>query len=444
MRKGGVLMEARLMEKLSSNPNLVTYYRWTVDHKGNEYIVMELVENGALDKVLRQHAGQVEMKVKVAMCAQICQAMCQLAKENVVHRDLAARNVLVQSLDPPCVKVSDFGLSKYVSPGLQAPNTFLNDLPIRWIPPEVIVKQEWSEKSDVWAFAITMWEIFSDAREPYAEEGCSDEEVARTVKKGVRLPQPQGCPDEMYAMMLECWHTKPSDRPNFTELSRRFHVNGRALSVPALSMGCVSNEGKKGPSSDGDCGQDSESAAPKGDPKGGPISRAQNSADSGIQREVQPVSWNSAGSEELTSVVDETSSISGSGVRPDGGNRRMESKQSRHVMGGSTPCVSDLENRGSAGNRSALLESALDDPHEESGVRQPQCLQGVGDAKGNGCLASVPEDQHLEGSKESNDTRPLLREDETGSATDGRDRPSRMPSVGPYRKIKDVVDGGVT
>lgn len=67
---------------------------------------MELVENGSLDKVLRQRAGQVGVKVKLAMCAQICQAMCQLAKENVVHRDLAARNVLVQSLNPPCVKVS--------------------------------------------------------------------------------------------------------------------------------------------------------------------------------------------------------------------------------------------------------------------------------------------------------------------------------------------------
>lgn len=66
---------------------------------------MELVENGSLDKVLHQHSGQVSVKVKVAMCAQICQAMCQLAKENVLHRDLAARNVLVQSLDPPCVKV---------------------------------------------------------------------------------------------------------------------------------------------------------------------------------------------------------------------------------------------------------------------------------------------------------------------------------------------------
>lgn len=80
--------------------------RWTRDREGNEYIVMELLPLGSLDVVLRKSRDKMRFKAKIAMCAQICQAMCQLAEEKVLHRDLAARNVLVQSLDPVIVKVT--------------------------------------------------------------------------------------------------------------------------------------------------------------------------------------------------------------------------------------------------------------------------------------------------------------------------------------------------
>lgn len=118
--------------------------------------------------------------------------------------------------------MSDFGLAKYVSPGLSTSSNILQHLPVRWIPPEVMLKQEWSEKSDVWAFGVTMWEIFSNSREPYAAEFPADEDVVHHVLNGGKLLKPENCTEVMYHMMLECWHTKPCDRPDFQELSRRF------------------------------------------------------------------------------------------------------------------------------------------------------------------------------------------------------------------------------
>jgi serine/threonine protein kinase len=40
---------------------------------------------------------------------QVAHAMAFLEASQVLHRDLAARNVLVTSLQPPIVKLSDFG-----------------------------------------------------------------------------------------------------------------------------------------------------------------------------------------------------------------------------------------------------------------------------------------------------------------------------------------------
>lgn len=48
MRKGGVLMEARLMEKLSSHPNLVTYYRsgFVLCFENDLFMTVRFTRNG--------------------------------------------------------------------------------------------------------------------------------------------------------------------------------------------------------------------------------------------------------------------------------------------------------------------------------------------------------------------------------------------------------------
>jgi serine/threonine protein kinase len=56
--------------------------------------------------------------------------------------------------------VADFGLARETYATSQ--RALLESLPVRWTPPEVVLRQEWSPASDVWAFGVTMWEIFSN------------------------------------------------------------------------------------------------------------------------------------------------------------------------------------------------------------------------------------------------------------------------------------------
>lgn len=84
---------------------LASLCRWSSDDKGNEYMVLELVALGSLDKLLLAYGNVIRTRAKLTMCEQICSAMCELAAEGVLHRDLAARNILVQSMDPVHVKV---------------------------------------------------------------------------------------------------------------------------------------------------------------------------------------------------------------------------------------------------------------------------------------------------------------------------------------------------
>jgi len=91
---------------------------------------------------------------------------------------------------------------------------------------------KFSTKSDVWSFAVTLWEVLSLARvQPFAR--LDDEQVidncrlyyhvglsaaSASCPAPVQLPQPPGCPRETYDLMRACWQRDDSLRPTFREI----------------------------------------------------------------------------------------------------------------------------------------------------------------------------------------------------------------------------------
>lgn len=153
-----------------------------------------------------------------------------LAANHYVHRDLAARNCLVA--DRLVIKISDFGLTRDV----YAQDYYLCQskkyLPIRWMPPEAIFYGKFNELTDVWAFGVVLWEMYSYGTQPYYE--CSNAEVLNFVRQRCLLECPDNCPPRMYSLMVECWHETPSRRPRFAELHARLQT-WSVVSSPAHS-----------------------------------------------------------------------------------------------------------------------------------------------------------------------------------------------------------------
>lgn len=48
-------------------------------------------------------------------------------------------------------------------------------IPLRWLPSESVFEDDFSTKSDVWAFGVLMWEVFSHGELPHAK--LSDDET---------------------------------------------------------------------------------------------------------------------------------------------------------------------------------------------------------------------------------------------------------------------------
>ena len=72
--------------------------------------------------------------------------------------------------------------------------------PIKWSPPEVLNYTRFSSKSDVWAFGVLCWEVFTCGEMPYGRS--KNPEVVERVQKGQVLSRPQNCPHPIYEVRV--------------------------------------------------------------------------------------------------------------------------------------------------------------------------------------------------------------------------------------------------
>uniref|UniRef100_A0A8B9D8A2 Tyrosine-protein kinase n=1 Tax=Anser cygnoides TaxID=8845 RepID=A0A8B9D8A2_ANSCY len=191
--------EAQTMMKLN-HPKLVRLYG-VCSKLYPIYIVMEYMSNGSLLSYLQSHGKELQPLQLLEICYDVCDAMAFLESCQFIHRDLAARNCLVDS--NLTVKVSDFGMTRYVLDDLYV-SSLGTKFPVKWSAPEVFHYTKFSSKSDVWAFGILMWEVFTLGKQPY--ELYDNMQVIEKVSQGYRLYRPQLVSDIIYQIMYNCWH----------------------------------------------------------------------------------------------------------------------------------------------------------------------------------------------------------------------------------------------
>ncbi|XP_008274416.1 tyrosine-protein kinase BTK-like isoform X1 [Stegastes partitus] len=212
MSEDDFIEEAKIMMKLR-HENLVQLYGVCTKQRPI-YIVTEFLSNGCLLTYLKEGLTQHPTAVQLLeMCKDVSEGMAYLESQQYIHRDLAARNCLVDGNGT--VKVTDFGLSRYVLDD-EYKSSAGSKFPVRWSPPEVLLYCKFSSKSDIWAYGVLMWEVYSLGKLPY--ERLNNTEMVEQVSRGLRLYRPQLANEKVYSIMLNCWQDKAEERPTFQEL----------------------------------------------------------------------------------------------------------------------------------------------------------------------------------------------------------------------------------
>lgn len=107
------------------------------------------MSQGSLFDVLTRFKSGLDMKIRVRFARDIARALRWLHSMKLIHRDIKSRNILLNE-DLEC-KIIDFGTSrslksdKFMTKNVGSP---------AWIAPEVFLTDNYTEKADIYSFAI--------------------------------------------------------------------------------------------------------------------------------------------------------------------------------------------------------------------------------------------------------------------------------------------------
>ncbi|CAF1494385.1 unnamed protein product [Adineta steineri] len=149
--------------------------------------------------------------------------MLYLEERHIIHQNLAARNCLIDEDD--ILKVADVGVPHLTEIG-SCESTYHPTYALHWTAPEVLFLSQYSSRSDVWSYGITLWEIYSLGERPF---GNMTNDALQIVLKNPSeilsryLPKPCHCgSDETYThIILPCLTNSVTMRPRFRDLKQR-------------------------------------------------------------------------------------------------------------------------------------------------------------------------------------------------------------------------------
>ncbi|KAL9950624.1 hypothetical protein ACROYT_G043149 [Oculina patagonica] len=211
------------------NNNLLPIYR--IDNLDSYSPVVDILSPRSQLGSLREYvlSRRCQKDDIITFLCQVATAVHYLHVNHIVHGDLRAEYVYV--VEPNKVQVGRMGRSKPLSMSayeVTSTSCVVEEaMPYdstRWSAPEVISASRYSHASDVWAFGILAWELYTAFAVgqndriislPYYNIKTDKLSLYKHMREVGPLTQPDGCPDWVYIMMHQCWTFEPIQRPPF-------------------------------------------------------------------------------------------------------------------------------------------------------------------------------------------------------------------------------------
>eukprot|EP00638_Chattonella_subsalsa_P022435 CAMPEP_0117860422 /NCGR_PEP_ID=MMETSP0950-20121206/3761_1 /TAXON_ID=44440 /ORGANISM="Chattonella subsalsa, Strain CCMP2191" /LENGTH=1162 /DNA_ID=CAMNT_0005710567 /DNA_START=381 /DNA_END=3869 /DNA_ORIENTATION=+ len=218
--------EAAIMSVLR-HPKILRLFGCSLTSKAI-WIVSELCDCGNLRQLLDNRKKRLSTRRRLKLALDITEGMLYLHTSDppIIHRDLKSHNVFVSEVNKKksgkagdyIAKIGDLGSARARHPDHRNKTMTWRVGSACWLSPEVIDQAHYSEKSDVYAFGMVLWEIAT--RDPLYQ-GLTEQQILFKVSaEGLRPPPVEGCPWNQ--IMQLCWNQNPDHRPTFRYLMNYF------------------------------------------------------------------------------------------------------------------------------------------------------------------------------------------------------------------------------
>lgn len=229
-----LVLEIKLLSKLR-HPDLVMFLGACVEHMP-PLLITEFMEGGDLERYYRAQADKLGYAYRPPVAkflrwsSSVARALAFLhgSSTPVIHRDLKPLNLLLNRSED--LKVTDFGISRVVEPCKRPSrgNQFRRQMTggvgtWRYMAPEVVRYEQYTDRVDVYGFALILW-FMCTGRQPFADEFGRDAEAVLKEYLHGREPRPDPsamrCPASVRELTKRCWHVQPSSRPSAVECTQ--------------------------------------------------------------------------------------------------------------------------------------------------------------------------------------------------------------------------------
>ena len=188
-------------------------------------IVTEFMEGGNLFDALHPKRGAPHLTSteKTVIAMGIAHGMMNLHKMKIIHRDLKSLNILLNKNRLP--KICDFGIARFLDDACTLVTQQIGTT--QWMAPEQLMTSKYTNKVDVYAYGILLWEIVA---EDIPFRGLNQYQITINVtQKNLRPKIPDGTPKKLKQMIELCWNSDPMKRPTFKQIYKSFATHAVAF-----------------------------------------------------------------------------------------------------------------------------------------------------------------------------------------------------------------------
>jgi len=214
--------EINILKKCSS-PYVVAYFGTFINHE-EVWILMDYCELGSVKDVMKIVQEPLTEKQSGYILQQVLLGLVYLHKLNILHLDIKCGNILVTGQGD--IRLADFGVSEQ----LRDINTFIDSMDYVGSPlfmaPEVIRKEGYNCKADIWSLGITIIEMV-ELKPPNTDINSIEKlpELANRDAPTFTNPKKMSI---AFRNILSCCLVKDKDqRPNPIDLLQHEFIQGK-------------------------------------------------------------------------------------------------------------------------------------------------------------------------------------------------------------------------